>query len=231
MKNCNMILTEKQKKYQLYHQIKLINMNILQVKKYYPLVKKLIEEAKFICSPLNKAFEKQMKATEDQGGRQIKAHEEHWKQLAESNAFLERNDYHTAKKLLLKENEICVKIVADINTLNNKIEYNKLMCHFTIENRAPVSFNSFSHPLGLIRKIKDCSIGLEKAKENQEKFRSNLSEITRGKWEHKSEELKNTYLITGFPKQGKKLSPCLMIILQLYVRLNMKQNLEKDTKY
>ena len=118
-------------------------MNILQVKKYYLLVKKLIEEAKFICSPLNKAFEKQMKATEDQGGRQIKAHEEHWKQLAESNAFLERNDYHTPKKLLLKENQICVKIVGDINTLNNKIEHDKLMCHFTSENGTPVSFNSF----------------------------------------------------------------------------------------
>ena len=35
----NMILTEKQQKYQHYHQIKLINMNIVQVKKYYLLFK------------------------------------------------------------------------------------------------------------------------------------------------------------------------------------------------
>ena len=33
MKNNNMILTEKQQKYQHYHPEKLINMNILQVKK------------------------------------------------------------------------------------------------------------------------------------------------------------------------------------------------------
>ena len=32
--NCNMMLTEKQQKYQHYHQVKFINMNILQVKKY-----------------------------------------------------------------------------------------------------------------------------------------------------------------------------------------------------
>ena len=38
-KNYNMILTEKQLKYQLYHQVKLINMNILQVKKYDLLIK------------------------------------------------------------------------------------------------------------------------------------------------------------------------------------------------
>ena len=39
MKKYNMILIEKQQKYQHYHPEKLINMNILQVKKYYPLIK------------------------------------------------------------------------------------------------------------------------------------------------------------------------------------------------
>ena len=34
MKNYNIISTEKLLKYQLYHQTKLINMNILLVKKY-----------------------------------------------------------------------------------------------------------------------------------------------------------------------------------------------------
>ena len=35
----NTILTETQQKYQHYYQEKLINMNILQVKKYYLLIK------------------------------------------------------------------------------------------------------------------------------------------------------------------------------------------------
>ena len=39
MKNCNMTLTEKQQKHQLYHQVKLIDMNILLVKKYYLMIK------------------------------------------------------------------------------------------------------------------------------------------------------------------------------------------------
>ena len=39
MGNYNMILTEQQQKYQRYCQVKLINMNILQVKKYYYLTK------------------------------------------------------------------------------------------------------------------------------------------------------------------------------------------------
>ena len=35
MKNYNMTLIERLQKYQLYHQVKLINMNTLPVKKYY----------------------------------------------------------------------------------------------------------------------------------------------------------------------------------------------------
>ena len=64
MKNCNMILTEEQQKYQHYHLEKLANMNILQVKKYYhyeQIVETKNVEANFAYSPLGKAFEKQTK--------------------------------------------------------------------------------------------------------------------------------------------------------------------------
>ena len=67
MKNYNMILTETQLKYQHYHPDKLININILQVKRYYPDQSRIIKQAKFTCSPLGKAFEKQIKTIEDQG--------------------------------------------------------------------------------------------------------------------------------------------------------------------
>ena len=39
MKSYNKILIEKEQKYQPYHQVKLINMNTLQMKKYYHLIK------------------------------------------------------------------------------------------------------------------------------------------------------------------------------------------------
>ena len=38
MKNCDIILIERLQKYQLYHQVKMISMNILQVKKYCHLI-------------------------------------------------------------------------------------------------------------------------------------------------------------------------------------------------
>ena len=95
----------------------------------------------------------------------------------------------------MKEKEICdnvgTEIINEINTLNNKIKHDKLMYNFESENRTSISCNAFNRPLALIRNIKDISIDLEKGKENQEKFKSNLNETIIGKWEHKSEEQKN----------------------------------------
>ena len=68
MKNCNMILTEKHQRYRYYHPVKLVNTNILQVKKYCHL-----EQANFAYSRLGKAFEKQIKTIEEQGKKQIKS--------------------------------------------------------------------------------------------------------------------------------------------------------------
>ena len=74
MKNYNTMLIETQPKHQLYHQTKLVNMNILQENKYYHQnQKQIIEQTKFTCSPLGKAFEKQIKAVEDQGKKQLEA--------------------------------------------------------------------------------------------------------------------------------------------------------------
>ena len=68
-----MILIEKLPKYQPYHLEKLISMNILLVKTLPSNQEQIIEQAKFICSPWEKAFKKQIKTTEDQEERQIKA--------------------------------------------------------------------------------------------------------------------------------------------------------------
>ena len=68
MKNYSMILIEKQLKYQLYHHVKFINMNILLVKIYHHLnQQQIIEQARFTYSPLGIAFEKQIKTIEGKG--------------------------------------------------------------------------------------------------------------------------------------------------------------------
>ena len=112
------------------------------------------------------------------------------------------------------------------------MKYNTLTHYFKSEDRIPISFNGFNRPLGVIRKTKDGSIGPEKAKEDQEKFRSNLNEITREKWGHKSEEQKiQEIILKCMTKQGKNLKNRLIFILRFYLRLNIKQNMKKDSKY
>ena len=72
----------------------------------------------------------------------------------------------------MKEKEICNKLAVEkknqINILNYEIKYDKLTYYLKNKNETPIRFNAFNRPLGFIRKIKDGSIDLEKAKENQE---------------------------------------------------------------
>ena len=68
MKNCNILLIEKEQKYQNYYPGKLINMNILPFKEILPSnQRQIIEQTKFAYSPLGKAFEKQTNTIEEQG--------------------------------------------------------------------------------------------------------------------------------------------------------------------
>ena len=77
-------------------------------------------------------------------------------------------------QLLLREKELFGKILIEKNnkrnTLNNKIKYDKLMQNFKSKDRIPVIFNGFNWPLVLIRKIKDGSVDLSKAKKKRRKI-------------------------------------------------------------
>ena len=101
MKNYNMILTGKQQKYHYYHYGKLINMNMLQVKKIWPPDQsKIIQQAKFTYSPLRKTLEKQTKAIENQEEKQLKATGEDGKQVVNRNAIIKNFYYDTKKDVL-----------------------------------------------------------------------------------------------------------------------------------
>ena len=67
MKNCNTILTEKQEKYQHYLYLgKIDKYQYLASEEILPSNQsRIIEQANFTYSPLDKAFEKQIKTFED----------------------------------------------------------------------------------------------------------------------------------------------------------------------
>ena len=58
-----------------------------------------IEQARFSYSFSGKAFEKQIKTTEDQGEKQIKTHEEHGQQLVKYNNEKESSSHSKQKQI------------------------------------------------------------------------------------------------------------------------------------
>ena len=97
-----------------------------------PNQKRVIEQAKFVYSPLGKAFKKQKQKTiEKQREKEIKAIEEYGKQLIKSSG--EKDSLE-----LLKQKEIFDELVNErmfkINKLSEEIDFNNLIDHYTSKN-------------------------------------------------------------------------------------------------
>ena len=96
-RNYNMMLTEKQQKYQRYCQVKLTNMNFLHGEEILPFDQsRIIEQAKFTYSPLGKAFEEQTKTIEEQGKEKADAITNENKKL---EALTNKDDDHKGKEI------------------------------------------------------------------------------------------------------------------------------------
>ena len=92
----------------------------------------VIEQAKFTYSTLGKAFEKQIKKTEDEGQKQINAIEVHGKKIVKSNDIIKKYDYETEKDSLkiLRQKEIFNKMINERYDEAKKINSNDLIYHF-----------------------------------------------------------------------------------------------------
>ena len=94
---------------------------------------RIIEQTKWTYSLLVKIFEKQI---ESQGKKQIKAIEEHGKQPVESNTFIKKFDYDTARysPTLSKQKEVFNKFIDErydkILELSKKNIHDDLTYHF-----------------------------------------------------------------------------------------------------
>ena len=159
---------------------------------------------------MGKAFEKQLETIEDQGEKQIKA-------------IQDKGQIKTIKKyaydaedtpFISKQKEIFNKFVDErrekIIDLDKKVNSDDLIYRYWC-NTADVKFDEFDNALNIINKIQNGKISLEDGKNNQEKFKSDLGQIKKGK---KSKEQKNTlYNIETLYKSRKKLLNFMMIIL------------------
>ena len=172
MKNCNMILIEKQQKLG-----KIDKYEYLTGEEILPSnQQQIIEQAKFTYSPLGKAFEKQTKTIEDQGKKQIKAIQNNKRQLI-------NDDDYKDKLLLSKEREIFkdiyIKRLDKIDELNNKIDYDNLK-YVVVSSGKKIDFDSLENPITFLNDIKKGKISLEEAKNKQKNYRNYLNVMRRG---------------------------------------------------
>ena len=167
MKNYNAILTEKQLKYQPYHQVKFITCEeILPSNK-----QRTIEQAKFTYSPLGKAFEKQIKTIEDQGQNQVEALKpKPINSKFDDNLSISKEIYD---KLLHER-------IDEILKMSRKINYNNLVFIFK-HSSTPISFTNFGGLMYTYNQLKNGEKTLQQVEKEQGDFKKGLGEITSGK--------------------------------------------------
>ena len=121
----------------------------------------MMEQAKFIYSPLGKAFEKQTKIIKDQGEKQIKAIQDNKEQLVNIN----NDDDYKNTLLLSREREIFINIynkrLDKIEKLSKKIDYNNLK-YTVISSGEEFEFDKSEDPVLFLNNIKKVKYQLRK---------------------------------------------------------------------
>ena len=129
---------------------------------------------------MEKAFEKQMKTTKDQGQKQIKAIQDQGQVKTIKKYAHDAEDTPFISKQKEIFNELVDERREKITDLDKKVNCDDLIYRYK-SNTADVNFNKFDNALDIIDKIRDGKIDLVDVKNNQEKFKSYLGEIKKRK--------------------------------------------------
>ena len=118
--------------------------------------------------------------------------------------------------------------MVEILDLINATNFDDLI--YYIKNRKSRRFDDVKNEIKLYEKNKIWQCEAREAKEYQNMFKLNPTKVKRSGFKSK-EQKSTTQNIEMLPNARKKLSNYLMIILQLHLSLNIKQFMEKKSKY
>ena len=188
--------------------------------------KQMIEQAKFTYCPLGKAFEKQIKATEYQVEKQVKAL--NTLKTIKGNESNDNEKSSTHKEILDK---LYRERIAEIYSISKEIDFNNLTHYCKDLNFAPIHFIGVRGPLSIYEEIKNGNVSIEKIEEEQKQFKSKLNEITTGNPKTKSKE--QLYTITNIKnfynsreKVVKLYNDYAKIILETMYKANQGRGLK-----
>ena len=116
----------------------------------------IIEQAKFTYSPLGKAFQKQTKAIEDQGEKQIKSiQDKDFSKSIEKAKFDSDDDLAILRQKELY-NELTEEKKTEIKYLDNSVDrYKDKLIYKYKGNTSDVDFSEYYGAIDLISKVKD----------------------------------------------------------------------------
>ena len=138
----------------------------------------IIEQAEFTYFPLGKAFEKQTKAIEDQGKKQVNA--------LKSLESLKPKELKPKEAKPIEYNDYFLEVLVVIQKNNQPIDFNDLTYNFKSHKHAPINFIRFKGPNHISKSIHDGDIALKDVEKEQIKFKSDIGCINQGNPKHKS---------------------------------------------
>ena len=137
----------------------------------------IIEQAKFTCSPLEKAFDKQIKTIENQGKKQVDALEN--LKLKEETKPTE-DKFNNQPKATDIFNELINKRKELVSELYDSLDYNNLNFEYAGPTK-DVSFYGYKDFKELFNAIKNNQIKFSEARIKQNELLNKLSSIKIGK--------------------------------------------------
>ena len=108
----------------------------------------------YVYSPLSKAFERQIKTIEDNGGKQMKQLKYRGKQFVESNGII-KNGFDIDKDgvPLEQQNKIFIELVEEksykFQNLKENINPNNLIYKYKTKGVSPKDFSNYQNPIDL----------------------------------------------------------------------------------
>ena len=144
--------------------------------------RRVMEQTKFNYSPLERAFEKQIKTIEDQGEKPMKTLKEHGKKLVESNELfnIDRDSlpFDEQRKIF---NRLVKEKPYECNNAKEKIYPINLAYEFKTEGTIPKHFSNHQNQIDLFKNLRDGNINPTEALKTQIVFKSDLGEIKKRK--------------------------------------------------
>ena len=136
----------------------------------------IIEQTKFTYSPLGKAFDKQIKAIEDQRKKQVDALEK--LKHEETKPIKDTPNNHSRAIVIF--NDLINKGKELMSELYNSVDYNNLKFEY-VGRTKDVSFYVYRDSKELFNAIKNSQINFSEAKNKQNEFLNKLNQVKIGK--------------------------------------------------